>query len=106
MPFGDISHALVPAEPSKAELAISQLKPENQQPRAVAWQIQTERPRLRKLLKLTLAPTEEALAAELERTEAGIPVWDRSLTSLVTLDWSVSPPEVNETFSVHPLPRC
>ena len=75
MPFRGISHALVLAYHSKADLAIPQLKPDNQQPRVVAWQLQTERPHLRKLLKLTLAPNDEALAVE-----PGITVWGQSLT--------------------------
>lgn len=50
------------------------------------WRIQTERPRLRKLLRGTLAPNDEALAAELERTQPEIPVQGQSLPSLITLD--------------------
>lgn len=50
------------------------------------------------LFKLPLAPTDEALAAELERTQPGVPVWGQPLTRLVTLGQSRSPPEVQGTF--------
>ncbi|KAL0628515.1 UPF0764 protein C16orf89, partial [Plecturocebus cupreus] len=65
---------------------ITGLKQEKLQP--ARQQIQTERPHLRKLLQLTLAPNDQALAAELERTEAWIPVLGQSLSSPVTLERS------------------
>lgn len=46
-----------------------------------------------------LAPNDQALAAELERTEAWIPVPGQSLTSRVTLEESLNPSEVNSMLS-------